>query len=236
MLQAEHLTKRFGKVLANNDLSFTIPDGTIAVMLGPNGAGKSTAMKSIMGLLRHEGSIRIDGLDTSTVGAKRLIGYVPEIPSLYPNLTVDEHLEFIARAYKLTDYKEYKEKLLRRLQLDDKKKKFGDELSKGMQQKLSICIGLLPRPKFILFDEPMIGLDPHAIRELKNIFQELKAGGSSLLISTHIIDSVEGFWDQTLIMQSGRIVANVTHESLKASGETLEDLFFRLTEAGEEAT
>jgi ABC-2 type transport system ATP-binding protein len=236
MLQAEHLTKRFGKVLANNDLSFTIPDGTIAVMLGPNGAGKSTAMKSIMGLLRHEGSIRIDGLDTSTVGAKRLIGYVPEIPSLYPNLTVDEHLEFIARAYKLTDYKEYKEELLRRLQLDDKKKKFGDELSKGMQQKLSICIGLLPRPKFILFDEPMIGLDPHAIRELKNIFQELKAGGSSLLISTHIIDSVEGFWDQTLIMQSGRIVANVTHESLKASGETLEDLFFRLTEAGEEAT
>lgn len=236
MLQAEHLTKRFGKVLANNDLSFTIPDGTIAVMLGPNGAGKSTAMKSIMGLLRHEGSIRIDGLDTSTVGAKRLIGYVPEMPSLYPNLTVDEHLEFIARAYKLTDYKDYKEELLRRLQLDDKRKKFGDELSKGMQQKLSICIGLLPRPKFILFDEPMIGLDPHAIRELKNIFQELKAGGSSLLISTHIIDSVEGFWDQTLIMQSGRIVANVTHESLKASGETLEDLFFRLTEAGEEAT
>jgi ABC-2 type transport system ATP-binding protein len=82
----------------------------------------------------------------------------------------------------------------------------------------------------------MIGLDPHAIRELKNIFQELKAGGSSLLVSTHIIDSVEGFWDQTLIMQSGRIVANVTHESLMASGETLEDLFFRLTEAGEEAT
>jgi ABC-2 type transport system ATP-binding protein len=236
MLQAEHLTKRFGKVLANNDLSFTIPEGTIAVMLGPNGAGKSTAMKSIMGLLRHEGSIRIDGMDTSTVGAKRLIGYVPEMPSLYPNLTVDEHLEFIARAYKLTDYKDYKEELLRRLQLDDKRKKFGDELSKGMQQKLSICIGLLPRPKFILFDEPMIGLDPHAIRELKNIFQELKAGGSSLLISTHIIDSVEGFWDQTLIMQSGRIVANVTHESLKASGETLEDLFFRLTEAGKEAT
>jgi ABC-2 type transport system ATP-binding protein len=236
MLQAEHLTKRFGKVVANNDLSFTIPDGTIAVMLGPNGAGKSTAMKSIMGLLRHEGSIRIDGMDTSTVGAKRLIGYVPEMPSLYPNLTVDEHLEFIARAYKLTDYRDYKEDLLRRLQLDDKKKKFGDELSKGMQQKLSICIGLLPRPKFILFDEPMIGLDPHAIRELKNIFQELKAGGSSLLVSTHIIDSVEGFWDQTLIMQSGRIVANVTHESLMASGETLEDLFFRLTEAGEEAT
>ncbi len=236
MLQAERLTKRFGKVVANNDLNFTIPDGTIAVMLGPNGAGKSTAMKSIMGLLRHEGSIRIDGMDTSTVGAKRLIGYVPEMPSLYPNLTVDEHLEFIARAYKLTDYRDYKEDLLRRLQLDDKKKKFGDELSKGMQQKLSICIGLLPRPKFILFDEPMIGLDPHAIRELKNIFQELKAGGSSLLISTHIIDSVEGFWDQTLIMQSGRIVANVTHESLMASGETLEDLFFRLTEAGEETT
>ena len=100
-------------------------------------------------------------------GSKKIMGYVPEIPSLYPNLTVDEHMEFIARAYKLKDYEAYKEELLSRFDLEDKKTKFGDELSKGMQQKLSICCGLLPRPKLVLFDEPMIGLDPHAIKELK---------------------------------------------------------------------
>ncbi len=230
MLEVNHLTKKFGKTLANDDLNFTIPTGCITVMLGPNGAGKSTAMKSIMGLLRHDGWVKMNGLNTNMPEAKRLVGYVPEMPALYPNLTVDEHLEFIARAYRLKDYTEYKEELLERMQLTDKKKKFGDELSKGMQQKLSLCIGLLPKPKLILFDEPMIGLDPHAIRELKEMFKELRSQGVSLLISTHIIDSVDELWDQTLIMKDGRVLAQVTKDSLKESGKTLEEVYFELTE------
>ena len=209
MLEVQHLTKKYGKNLANDDLNFTISDGTITVMLGPNGAGKSTAIKSIIGFLKHSGKITIDGLDNKSLEAKRIIGYVPEIPAFYPNLTVMEHLEFIARAYKLKDYKAYAEELLERFELADKKKKFGDELSKGMQQKLSICCGLLTRPKMILFDEPMIGLDPHAIKELKNVFLELKEQGATILISTHMIDSIDGVWDQTLIMKAGKIVANV---------------------------
>lgn len=234
MLEVQHLTKKYGKNLANDDLNFTISDGTITVMLGPNGAGKSTAIKSIIGFLKYKGKITIDGMDNKSLEAKRIIGYVPEIPALYPNLTVMEHLEFIARAYKLKDYKAYAEELLERFELADKKKKFGDELSKGMQQKLSICCGLLTRPKMILFDEPMIGLDPHAIKELKNVFLELKEQGATILISTHMIDSIDGVWDQTLIMKAGKIVANVRRDEVVENNQSLEDLFFALTE-GEEA-
>ncbi len=230
MLEVAHLTKKYGKVFANNDVSFTLAPGSIAVMLGPNGAGKSTALKSIMGFLKYEGAVYVDDLSNKSVEAKRLLGYVPEMPALYPNLTVAEHLEFIARAYKLKDYKDYASELLDRMELTDKKKKFGDELSKGMQQKLSICCALLPRPKYVLFDEPMIGLDPHAIKELKAMFTEMRAAGCSLLISTHIIDSVDDLWDRAIIMQNGRALATVDAGELAAQGRTLEQLFFALTE------
>lgn len=230
MLEVAHLTKKYGKVFANNDVSFTLAPGSIAVMLGPNGAGKSTALKSIMGLLKYEGAVYVDDLSNKSVEAKRLLGYVPEMPALYPNLTVAEHLEFIARAYKLKDYKDYASELLDRMELTDKKKKFGDELSKGMQQKLSICCALLPRPKYVLFDEPMIGLDPHAIKELKAMFTEMRAAGCSLLISTHIIDSVDDLWDRAIIMQNGRALASMDAGELAAEGRTLEQFFFALTE------
>ncbi len=231
MLEIIGVTKKYGKVIANNAVSFTVPDGSITVLLGPNGAGKSTVIKSITGFLRYDGIITVDGLENKSLDAKRLIGYIPEIPALYPNLTVAEHLEFIARVYKLKDYKGYAEELLDRMELSDKKKKFGDELSKGMMQKLSICCGLLPKPKFLLFDEPMIGLDPHAIKELKEIFIDLKNNGCSILISTHMIDSIENLWDKTVIMQNGEVKAQVLKEDIQKSGERLEDIFFRITES-----
>lgn len=100
----------------------------------------------------------------------------------------------------------------------------------GMQQKLSICCALLPRPQVLLFDEPMVGLDPHAIKELKLLFEELKAKGASLLISTHMIDSVDTLWDETLIMKAGQVIAHVRKDELKQTGQTLEDIFFEKTE------
>lgn len=233
MLEVSHLSKKYGKYYANHDLSFQVPDGEILIMMGPNGAGKSTAIKSIMGLLRHEGWVHMDGMPTGKAEARRYLGYVPEMPALYPNLTVDEHLEFIARAYRLKDYKAYKEELLSRMELTDKRKKFGDELSKGMQQKLSICCGFLPRPKLLVFDEPMIGLDPHAIRELKKMILELREEGKSVMISTHIIDSVEDLWDEALILKQGQILASVTRQSLAEQNTSLEDLYFQLTEGKE---
>lgn len=233
MLQVSHVTKKYGKVKACNDVSFHLEPGSVTVLLGPNGAGKSTLMKAIIGFLRHEGEITVGGFPAKTPQARRLLGYVPEMPSLYPNLTVGEHMEFLARAYKLKDYRGRIDQLFRDFELEDKRKKFGDELSKGMQQKLNLCLGLLPEPKMLLLDEPMIGLDPHAIKQLKTTMEEMRRAGKTLLVSTHIIDSVDMLWDRTIIMQNGAVRANVTRQELEADGRTLEELFFSVTEGVE---
>ena len=230
MLEVKNVTKRYGKNVACNDVSFTLEPGTLTVLLGPNGAGKSTIIKSIIGFLKYQGEITVNGINNKTVEARKILGYIPEMPSLYPTLTIVEHMEFIARAYKLTDYKDRINLLLERFELDDKRKKFGDELSKGMQQKLNLCLGLLPDPEIILLDEPLLGLDPHAIKELKNYIEEMRKAGKTMLISTHIIDSVDMLWDRTIIMQGGQIKANVTRSEVESGGKTLEDLFFEVTE------
>ena len=112
MLDVNHVTKHYGKLTACNDLSFHLDPGSVTVLLGPNGAGKSTIMKAIIGFLRYEGEITVGGFPNKSVQARRILGYIPEMPSLYPNLTVSEHLEFLARAYRLTDYKARADALL----------------------------------------------------------------------------------------------------------------------------
>ena len=230
MLNVSSVTKKFGKVLANDNVSFNVADGEIAILLGPNGAGKSTIIKCITGLLRFSGEVKLDGYNNKSLEAKSLIGYIPEMPAVYDMLTVEEHLQFILRAYKMKD-DGTAEKLLNRFELYDKRNKLGKELSKGMQQKLSICCALVHKPKVIVFDEPMVGLDPHAIKQLKEVFLELKNEGASVLISTHMIDSVENFWDTAYIMAKGKLVAQ--KKSSDTEGESLEELFFRITESGE---
>lgn len=230
MLDVSCVTKRYGKVEACKEVSFHLDPGSVTVLLGPNGAGKSTIMKSIIGFLKYDGEITVGGYPNKTVEARRILGYIPEMPSLYPNLTVSEHMEFLARAYRLTDYKGRVEELFEKFELTDKKKKFGDELSKGMQQKLNICLGLLPEPQLLLLDEPMIGLDPHAIKQLKQTMEQMRREGKTLLVSTHIIDSVDMLWDRTIIMQNGTVRANMTKEELDQDGRTLEQLFFDVTE------
>ncbi len=229
MLKVEHVTKRYGKTLANNDISFSVEDGQIAILLGPNGAGKSTIIKCISGLLRFEGSITLDGFNNKSLEAKRLLGYIPEMPAVYDLLTVAEHLEFIRRAYRMED-DGYDQTLLERFELWDKKDKLGKELSKGMQQKLSLCCALVHKPRVVIFDEPMVGLDPHAIKELKEVFRELKAGGASVLISTHMIDSVEDYWDITHIMMNGEFAATKQNTPEDLQSQSLEELFFSITE------
>mgnify|MGYP000677149596 CR=1 FL=1 len=206
MLSISGVTKRYGKTLANDNISFAVGDGQIGILLGPNGAGKSTIIKCITGLLRFTGRIEINGYENTSLEAKAQLGYIPEMPAVYDLLTVEEHLEFIRRAYKVED-EAYTNQLLERLELDDKRNKLGKELSKGMQQKLSICCALCHKPRVVIFDEPLVGLDPHAIKELKEIFRELKASGASVLISTHMIDSVEDYWDVANIMMNGRFAA-----------------------------
>lgn len=231
MFQVQNVTKKYGKLVANDDISFSIGDGEIGVLLGPNGAGKSTLIKCIVGLLRFEGEIYIDGFPNKSLEAKRLLGYVPEMPAVYDLLTVGEHFEFIARAYKLDgDWKLRADALAERFELSDKLGKLGKELSKGMQQKLSICCATLPQPKVLVLDEPLVGLDPRAIKELKTMFTEMRAAGATLLISTHMIDSVEYYWDVAQIMVNGRFVATRRPED-ERDGQSLEQLFFEITEA-----
>ena len=230
MINVSHLTKKYNRFVANDNMSFIVNDGEIAVLAGPNGAGKSTAIKCIAGLLRFSGEIEICGHNNKSMEAKQILGYVPEIPAPFELLTVWEHMEFIARAYRLQNWQERAEMLVRRMELHDKKAKMGKELSKGMQQKISICCALLIEPKAVLFDEPFVGLDPHAIKELKAMLNELKAKGVTIIISTHMLDSVEEFWDRLLIMMRGRIEAERERKAVEKSGENLEELFFKITE------
>ncbi len=209
-------------------------NGSIAILLGPNGAGKSTVIKCIAGLLRFQGSIHVDGFENKSLDAKRRIGYIPEMPAVYDLLTVEEHLEFIRRAYR-TPEDGYGRRLLERFELWAQKDKLGKELSKGMQQKLSICCALLHRPTVLVFDEPLVGLDPHAIKELKELFREQKAAGASVLISTHMLDSVEEYWDTAHIMMNGKFAATRSNSGSGGEAHALEELFFAITEGGREA-
>ncbi|GAB2628489.1 ABC transporter ATP-binding protein [Belliella aquatica] len=234
MLEVIGLVKKYGKDNAVNDISFSLQGGEVVGLLGPNGAGKSTTMKCIVGLLRKTaGEIYIGGHDHLSVEAKRFFSYIPETPSVYDLLTVMEHMQFIAQAYHVENWKEKAEILIEIYDLGDKKDKLGRDLSKGMRQKVSICCALLPDPQLLFFDEPMIGLDPKAIRNTKKLFKELKEQGKTILVSTHLIDSVESIADRIMIMKSGNIVGNDTIENLKTQmtgdDSSLEDLFLELT-------
>lgn len=232
MLELVHVTKYYGTTLAANDVSFSVPDGTIGVLLGPNGAGKSTIIKSIAGLVKFKGDIGIQGIDSREKEAKRQFAYVPEIPAMYQALTVEEHMEFIRRAYRLQVEERQIRQLLERFDLWDKREKLGDELSKGMMQKVSICCALLIQPKVILLDEPMVGLDPKAIKELKEVILELKEQGTTVLISTHMLEMVQELWDMVFVMEKGTLIAS--YDRKDTEGMELDDLFFRVTEQGGE--
>lgn len=227
MLEVINVTKKYGKVLAADDVSFRVPDGKVGILLGPNGAGKSTVIKSIAGLLRYKGEIKIQGLDSRLSEAKKQFAYVPELPNMYEALTVREHIEFIRRAYSVQISDEEVEDMLVKFELADKADKLGNELSKGMMQKVSILCALVIKPKVILFDEPMVGLDPAAIKELKEMILVLRDAGCTVLISTHMLEMVKELWDVTFIMNKGHIIGTYTREDV--GNDDLEALFFQVT-------
>ena len=235
MLVVNNFTKKFNKTIAVDNISFELKEGNIVGLLGPNGAGKSTTIKTIAGLLRKtSGDITIGGIPNTRSEAKRKFTYIPEIPELYDMLTVKEHLEFIAYAYNVDNWEEKTEKLFKRYDLADKQDKLAKELSKGMKQKVSICCGLLPEPDLYLFDEPMIGLDPKAIRETKLLFEELSEQGKTIFVSTHLLDSIEHLCHRVLVMKKGTIIADGNISELKeqlgdSKDTTLEELFLEVT-------
>jgi len=232
MLKVEKVSKKFKKVQAVKNISFEMGTGEIVGILGPNGAGKSTTIKMIAGLLRTtEGDITIDGHMNKSIYAKKKFAYIPEFPEMYDLLSVDEHMRFIAQAYNVDSWEEKMVPYFERFDLLDKRDKLGKELSKGMKQKLSICCGLLTQADLYLFDEPMIGLDPKAIRETKKIMKELKEEGKTILISTHLLDSIEQTCDRVLVMKAGEIIVDSSMDDLKAHHDaSLEDIFLEVTE------
>ena len=232
MLEVQNLSKTYGKYLAVDHVTFMVPSGKIGILLGPNGAGKSTIIKSIAGLLRYEGGIGIQGMSSKTMEAKKIFAYVPEIPAMFDALTVREHMEYIRRAYGSSITDEEIDQLLRRFELYDKQEKLGNELSKGMMQKVSICCALALKPQVILLDEPMVGLDPKAIKELKEVVLELRDAGCTILISTHMLEMVKEIWDIMYVMEKGKLIQVYTKEEL--GEKELDDVFFELTDGDRE--
>lgn len=231
MLEVQNLTKVYGKTRAVDNVSFSIPSGQVGILLGPNGAGKSTIIKSLAGLLRYDGMVRICGFPGKSMEAKKVFAYVPEIPAMFEALSVREHLEYIRRAYQTEVSEEEIEFILKRFELFDKQDKLGNELSKGMMQKVSICCALLIHPRVMLLDEPMVGLDPRAIKELKEVILELKAGGTTVLISTHMLEMVQELWDMVFVMEKGSLIAS--YNRWETEGKNLDELFFQVTEQAE---
>ncbi len=175
MLTVTQLTKVYNKQVAVKDVSFHLDGGEVVGLLGPNGAGKSTTMKCIVGLLRKtDGEIQIGGHDHLSVEAKKLFSYIPETPYVYDLLTIWEHMQFIAQAYGVRDWKPRALELLELYELDDKQKKLGRDLSKGMRQKVSICCALLSDPQLLFFDEPTSNLDDFGINWYLNQIQTLQ--------------------------------------------------------------
>lgn len=235
-LSVDGLTKRFGKFTALDDVSITVQPGEIVGLLGPNGAGKSTLMKCVAGLLRPtSGTVHIGDAPARSSEANAMLGYIPEVPSVYDLLTPWEHMQFTAMAYGLSGWRENAEAILERFDLDEKRNAFCGELSKGMRQKVLIACALLHQPSLYLFDEPTVGLDPQAQRELTDEMRQLRNNGAALLVSTHILAQIERLADRAVILRRGKIVASGTLDELRrmfnlASDTPLEDVFLQVTE------
>jgi ABC-2 type transport system ATP-binding protein len=237
MLQVTGLVKQYKKYRAVDSLSFSIAEGEIIGLLGPNGAGKTTAMRCVAGILRpSEGQVLINGIDLlkDQAKAKKGMAFVPEVPSLYELLTVDEHLKFIAMCYEsMETYERIGDELLHRYHLFDKKNDLVATLSKGMRQKLSVACALVHDAKVMLFDEPLIGIDPEGAKELKEEIVRARDAGASILISTHLLDTAEKLCDRVLILRKGVKIAEGTLEQLRTmsgmEGRSLEDVFLALT-------
>jgi ABC-2 type transport system ATP-binding protein len=237
VLEVSGLFKEYRRFVAVSDLSFTVHPGEIVGLLGPNGAGKTTALRCIAGILRPSaGHILINGYDVvnDQANAKAGLAFVPEVPALYELLTVEEHVKFVAMCFSRIDVFESEgEGLLKRYKLWEKRHELVATLSKGMRQKLAVACALVHDANVLLFDEPMIGIDPEGARELKNEVVRARNAGAAVLVSTHLLDTAEKLCDRVLIVQRGHKRAEGTVPELRAAfgmeGQSLEDIFLSIT-------
>lgn len=219
MLEVNHLTKRYGNHCAVDDLSFTVDAGMVYGFLGPNGAGKSTTMNIITGCLAAtEGSVKVDGHDIfdEPIAAKRCIGYLPEQPPVYPDMTPEEYLAFVAEAKGVAraDRERQIEKAISVTGIADVRGRLIRNLSKGYRQRVGIAQALLGDAKLIILDEPTVGLDPRQIIEIRELIRNL-GRNHTVILSSHILSEVQAVCDRILIINRGRLVACDTPENLE---------------------
>lgn len=241
MIEVSHLTKQYGNHLAVDDVSFTVADGQICGLLGPNGAGKSTIMNILTGYLSAtSGQVTVAGhpLPEEADAAKACVGYLPEQPPLYPEMTVQEYLTFAAelKGVKKAERKEQVCKAARRTGLEAVLPRLIRSLSKGYKQRVGIAQALLGSPRLIILDEPMVGLDPAQVIEIRKLIREL-GRAHTVILSSHILSEVQAVCQQILILSKGHLAAAGSLEELTADGKSLEAVFLELTDGEpEEAT
>ena len=237
MIHVEGLTKSYKDLVAVRDLSFDVAPGEVLGLVGPNGAGKTTTLRCLAGILPpSSGTITITGHDLhqNPVAAKRQLAFVPDEPQLFEYLTVEEHLQFVARIYQVTDATSRAPKLLNELELTEHRQKLPGELSRGMRQKLAIACGLLHEPRVLLFDEPLTGLDPVGIRRTKDTILRRAREGAAVVLSSHLLHLVEELCTGVLIIGRGRRLAygplaSIVAERPELKGLALEDVFLAIT-------
>ena len=234
----ENVSKNFGTIQAVKNLDLHIDIGTVFGFLGPNGSGKSTTMKMILGLLKADsGSLNVYGINVSTNPweVKKIVGYVPESPRLYTFLTGLEYLDFIADVYGLdpTTKKNRIEEYLDAFDLENRENEMISGYSHGMQQKIAIIAALLHKPKLLIMDEPLSGLDPKSARIVKDLIHKLANENVTTILSTHVLEIADAVCDKMAILYQGTKLAEGTPAQLrkesKMPNSTLEEIFLKLT-------
>jgi ABC-2 type transport system ATP-binding protein len=237
MIEVSSLTKCYGEFTAVRDLSFAVQAGEVMGLVGPNGAGKTTTLRCCTGVIPPtRGTVRIAGIDLATdpVEAKRQLAFFPDEPRLFEYLTVWQHLVFVARLYRVTDFPARAQTLLAELEISDQRDLLPGALSRGMKQKLAIACGLLHAPRVIFFDEPLTGLDPAGIRRMKDTMRRLAREGSALILSSHLLSLLEEVCSHVLILKQGEKIADGSLAEVRAryarqTDASLEDVFFTAT-------
>lgn len=219
MIEVKNVTKKYGKFVAVDDISFTINDGEIVGLLGPNGAGKSTTMNMLTGFIEQtEGDIIIDGYNMlkKPKKAKKEIGYMPEGVPLYSDLTVKEFITYMAEIKNVNkkERKEKIEKIIENTGLKDVQNKLTKNLSRGYKQRVSLAGSLVGEPKILILDEPTVGLDPKQITEIRSLIKEL-GKTHTVILSSHILSEVSQICNKVIIINKGKIVAVDTPENLE---------------------
>ncbi|WP_208559111.1 ABC transporter ATP-binding protein [Marinilactibacillus kalidii] len=238
-LQIQNVTGGYTRRPVLKDLSFDVLDGELVGLIGLNGAGKSTTIKHIMGLLEpFEGNILLNGqtIRENSITYRKNIGFVPETPVLYDEMTLKEHIEITAMAYGIDIAIAHKraEPLLSIFRLTDRLEWFPSDFSKGMKQKVMIVCAFLIEPSLYVIDEPFLGLDPLAIRDLLKLMQERKKQGASILMSTHVLTNAEKICDSFVILHDGKIFAKGNLSDLQKQfempGASLDEIYGQLAD------